>query len=376
MNSKKANFVRTSLLTLISFEANLQIKSNKIASLSNKRKIFKINHKTPYELSKKYEEFEVQITNPLIIGINSRNIITKSFNKINNFTNTKTQENISSNQLEIFPGIEINQYISSLNIRKLLCLRKKLNFFSNDYSSNKEITANDENNDNNINYFNISYNTNVNIKNAIITLRQLAFSLKNISNIKENKNKDKMKLNICTNDENRTNSFFMKCITLTGNDVSPERRSTASNDSRVYTSPVSQLKYDTVLTPRNDFIYSNRVSEVITGKPSKKPLSTKNVETKRSLVKRSTLIIPKENKEVFRIHLLSLNTENNIPSPISVRNKNTCKKSGSLFNVNNNELLCNTYRERSKKHASKKKKNNNHECVTFTKYNKIYNQRI
>jgi hypothetical protein len=88
------------------------------------------------------------------------------------------------------------------------------------------------------------------------------------------------------------------------------------------------------------------------------------------------LVIPKENKENFRIHLLSLNTENNIPSPISVRNRNTCKKRGSLFNVNNNEWLCNSYRERSKKYVSKKKKNNNHECVTFTKYNEIYNQRI
>lgn len=239
MNSKKANIVRTSLLTLISFEANLQIKSNKITPLSNKRKTFKINHKTLYELSKKYEEFEVQITNPLITGINCRNIITKSFNKINIFTNTKIQENISSNQLEIFPGIEINQYISSWNIRKLLCSRKKLSFFSNDYSSNKKITANDENNDNNINYFNVSYNTNANIKNAIITLKQLAFSLKNISNIKENKRKDKMKADTCTNDENGTNSFFMKCITLTGYDVSPEGRSTTSNDSCVYTFPVS-----------------------------------------------------------------------------------------------------------------------------------------
>ena len=185
-----------------------------------------------------------------------------------------------------------------------------------------------------------------------------------------------MKANTYTNNENEMNSFFMKCITLTGNDVSPEGRSTASNDSCVYTSPISQLKHDIVLTPHNDFIYSNGVSEVITRKPSKKPLSTKNVETKRSLVKRSTLVIPKENKEIFRIHLLSLNTENNILSPISVKNRDTCKKRGSLFNVNNNELLCNTYRERSKKHVSKKKKNNNHECVTFTKYNEIYNQRI
>lgn len=103
----------------------------------------------------------------------------------------------------------------------------------------QKITANDENNDNNINYFNVSYNTNANIKNAIITLKQLAFSLKNISNIKENKRKDKMKADTCTNDENGTNSFFMKCITLTGYDVSPEGRSTTSNDSCVYTFPVS-----------------------------------------------------------------------------------------------------------------------------------------
>ena len=155
---KKANQVRTTLLTYINKESNSYLR-NKCT--------MKINSRTSQEILSQFETYEVQITHSVITCTSSRSTV-KINKMISRKNSTKIEDGNVSDEIPLCP--EINLYINEIEQRKVLFSKKKLKHLP----SLKEIKVKA----NQPNYDNKKEHSQKLIKKAMLFLHKIAHKIK------------------------------------------------------------------------------------------------------------------------------------------------------------------------------------------------------
>ena len=353
MNNKhKANTTRTLLLILISNESkNVTKQPNSDSTLFS----FKINHQTPYEMIQRYEEFEIQITNPLITGINCRKCVTKSYNKMHNNSNTPKSNNHSiSEQIEVFPGIEINQYISSLHSRKLICSSKKLKYFDEGSNNNNIDNSNDDTNatsdDSNslikINQYCQKDNSKTKMKTSMIMLYKIAYSLKNLSC---NNRKCKHNNNNHKNDNEHNECNYIKKSRTSYENIKSNNKNINSNNeinNNILQTPFHIIKG----TKKQTFTFTpkNHVLSCRVDRSYNKTISGSNRKVKSYFINSSINSLNNTNTSDTALGYISLTSRK-------------CKQESNCIFYEENNIQYNKW---------------NKDCQRYSKYTGLYNQFI